>query len=43
MPDNNGSAEQVSLSWYYNASQFRFDTWNVERYGTTTRTWRGKP
>lgn len=28
MPDNNGSAERVSLSRYYNASQFRIDTWN---------------
>ncbi len=28
MPDDNGSAERVSLSRYYNASQFRIDTWN---------------
>ena len=41
MPDNNGSAEQVSLSRYYNASQFRFDTWN-ELKNISRRLERGK-
>ena len=28
MPDKDGSSDRISLSRYYNASQFRIDTWN---------------